>query len=227
MTVTEETIRYIEENLSRKYPHPETLLGILGACAGFGCQAAVREAVRAGMIPAKDAFIRVKAADGKTYFFGNELNQPLLEAPASVWNIIASGITSAGGEPPDILEIVKRAAQTLGTPDYAKLTVPEEHQPQEPVFDMLKTQWPPLYEYVRRQYKRGVDPLTTGWLFAGAAQAIIIAKTTNLPPEMAGTIVMEAAVRASKLDPETVSGRLPPPSSGNSLLEIFRKILKR
>ena len=30
MTVTEETIRYIEENLSRKYPHPETLWGILG-----------------------------------------------------------------------------------------------------------------------------------------------------------------------------------------------------
>ena len=128
------------------------------------------------MIPANDALIRVEAADGKTYVFGNELNQPFLEAPASVWSIIASGITSAGGKPPDILEIVKRAAQTLGTPDYAKLTVPEEHQPQEPVFDMLKTQWPPLYEYVRRQYKCGVDPLTTGWLFAEAARAIIISK---------------------------------------------------
>ena len=64
------------------------------------------------MIPANDALIRVEAADGKTYVFGNELNQPFLEAPASVWSIIASGITSAGGKPPDILEIVKRAAQT-------------------------------------------------------------------------------------------------------------------
>ena len=40
--------------------HVETLLSALGACAGFGCQIAVREAIKAGRIDPRGALMVVE-----------------------------------------------------------------------------------------------------------------------------------------------------------------------
>ena len=58
--------------------HVETLLSALGAMAGFGCQIAVREAVKAGQLNPESALVEVTTNDGGTYYFGDQINQPLL-----------------------------------------------------------------------------------------------------------------------------------------------------
>ena len=52
--------------------HLETLYSAIGALAGFGCQAAVREAiVKPGILTAEQAFVVVETTDGSTYFYGD------------------------------------------------------------------------------------------------------------------------------------------------------------
>ena len=54
--------------------HVETLVAVLGAMAGFGCQVAVREAiVGRGKMPLRQALLEVKTKDGGTYYVGDQL----------------------------------------------------------------------------------------------------------------------------------------------------------
>ena len=183
--------------------HVETLLSALGAMAGFGCQIAVREAVKAGQLNPESALVEVTTNDGGTYYFGDQINQPLLEAPISVWKLIAGAAQHAGArELPDIIEIVRHVSATVGGAGFGVLRVDEKNQPHEAPIDALKTHWRTSYALIR---SLSGDPIMTGWYFAGAAQTVIADAKDVIEPALACRIVMEAAVAMSKVDPRAIS----------------------
>lgn len=182
--------------------HVETLLSAMGALAGFGCQVAVREAVKAGRINPNGALVEVTTNDGGTYYFGDQVNQPLLEAPISVWKLVAGAAQHAGGrELPDIIAIVKHVSATVGSGGFGVLTVDAKHQPHEAPIEALKTYWQPAYALITSLPH---DPLMTGWYFAGAAQGVIVDARQVIDPALACRIVMESAVAMSKVDPRVI-----------------------
>lgn len=181
--------------------HVPTVLSALGAHAGFGCQMAVRHAVKQGLISEKDAFIDVETADGETYYFGDNINQALLVVEASVYRQVATGAIKAGAKVlPDMKEIVGHVAKTVGGPEFGRLRVPPEAQPVELPIESLKRLWS-QEEALLVQAK--YDPLFTGWYFGTAARNFI-AQSTAVAPETAFRIVMESAVAMSKINPARI-----------------------
>lgn len=186
--------------------HVETMLSALGAMAGFGCQIAVREAVKAGQISSEGALVEVTTKDGGTYYFGDQLNQPLLEAPINVWKLIAGGAQHAGAtELHDVIEIVKHVSATVGGPEFGVLRVDAKHQPHEAPIEALKKHWQPCWTLIR---SLGADPIMTGWYFAGAAQTVIIDAKEVIDPVLSYRIVMEAAVAMAKVDPRVIGAEI-------------------
>ncbi len=177
----------------------ESLMCALGALAGFGCQAAVRAMVTAGQIPEAGAFVVAETAQGP-FYFGDQLNQPLLEAPMSVWHQVAGAAQKAGAvELPDIGDIAAFVAGSVGGPDFGRLRVADEHQPQQTPIEALRAQWPAAYAHIRARHG---DPAFTGWYFAGAAAQVLPQMKAVLEPGLAARIVMEAAVAMAKADPQ-------------------------
>lgn len=182
--------------------HVETLLSALGACAGFGCQIAVREAIKAGRIDPRGALMVVETDDGGTYFFGDQINQPLLEAPVSVWRLIAGAAQHAGAkELPDIIEIVTYVTKSIGGGQFGVLRAPPQNQPHQPTLKALQGSWRTAYAAILAMEG---EPIMTGWYFAGAAQRVIVQAKDVIDPALACSIVMESAVMMAKVDPKLV-----------------------
>ena len=195
---------HLEAQLSDSHGrvHVETMLSALGALAGFGCQIAVREAVKAGRINPEGALVEVTTNDGGTYYFGDQINQPLLEAPISVWKLIAGAAQHAGAKDlPDIIEIVRHVSATVGGGGFGVLRIDPKNQPHEAPVDALKKHWQPCYALITSLPR---DPLMTGWYFAGAAQSVIVDARQVIDPALACRIVMETAVAMSKVDPRVI-----------------------
>lgn len=183
--------------------HVETLLSALGSHAGFGCQMAVRAMVSNGMIPARDAFVVVRTKDGGSYYFGDQLNQPLLEAGMSVWNQVISAARQAGAKTlPSIDDVVDFVAASVGSDAFGSLRVAAAYQPFEKPVDSLKRLWPAAE---RKMTAMGYNAKFTGWYFAGAAQKVIVNSSHTLDPAIAAQIVLEAAVAMAKIDPKILA----------------------
>lgn len=186
--------------------HIQTLLSTLGAHAGFGCQFAVRDAIRMGALPAAGALIEVTSNDGGKFYFGDQLNQPLLEAPVNVWRIVAGGAIHAGAkledlpDPHEIAAFVTRSA-TTNTPPFGTIRVPAHHQPFQSPIVALQGNWLTALKYVTLL---GNHTLATGWHFALAAQKLIIKGKDIIDPAIATRIVMETAVAMAKIDPDRI-----------------------
>ncbi len=186
----------------RQAIHVETLLSSLGAMAGFGCQIAVREGlVKTGAVPLERAFVVVRTTHGSKYFMGDLLNQPLLEAPVSVWAFVAGALKQVGALEPDLKAIVRHVMTTLGGPNFGRLSVAREHQPHEQPLQSLTKQWAAAYKLVQSQLG---NPLFTGWYFAHAAQMLIVEAKDVIDPTLAAQIVMESAIAMAKVDPQSI-----------------------
>ncbi|MCE3233205.1 MAG: hypothetical protein K0R98_1462 [Rickettsiaceae bacterium] len=192
-------VRYKDE----RGVHTETLLSCLGALAGFGCQIAIRNGlIKTGQYTEDTAFVVVKTKDEEKYFFGDMLNQPLLEAKTSVWSMVAGAAQSVGSNKlPDICEIAQYVASSVGSDNFGKLRVIEEHQPQEQPIESLKKHWPSMYTQINSY---NADQLFLGWHFGLAAQKLIVMTKDVLDPDLAVKIVMESAVAMAKIDPKII-----------------------
>jgi len=200
--------RYTNANGDPDFPN---VFNALGALAGFGCQMAIREAfIKPGIVPADHAFVVVTTKDGGKYFFGDFLNDPLLnekKGSISVWSLVGAAAQSAGAkEVPDPLEIVAYNAKTVGTKDFGIPRVPEQYRSRELPIDILRSDWPPMQKLLE-DYQ--VDPRVWGWTFALAAQNLILTNKDTFDPAAAAKIVMEAALPMSKIDPATLHSAAP------------------
>jgi hypothetical protein len=181
------------------------VFNVLGALAGFGCQMAVREGlVKTGLVPQDKAFAVVETKDGGKYFFGAVLDSCLIgggQGQISMWTLVAGAAQSAGAkELPNIKEIAGRDARTLGSAEFGVPQVPERYRTNLPLA-VLKKEWPQAQAVLLADK---VDPKFWGWTFALAAQHLILAHKDDFDPAAAATIVVEAAMPMSKMDPAVI-----------------------
>jgi len=178
--------------------HVESMLCVLGALAGYACQAEVRAIARAKNLPDDAVFHIVNATDGRRYYFGDLLNQPLLNAQPSLWGVVAAAAARAGATAlPDPHELFRHVAASVGSDAFGLPRVPAKHKAGDTPRGYLKQLWPALFPLVR---KLCPDPALWPVAFGVAIQLTIDAANGTIAPALAFAIVMEAAVPMSKVD---------------------------
>jgi len=183
---------------NEKGVHVETLLAVLGALAGYACQARLRaEAFKNGK-PESSVFQIVTTADGKTYYFGEPLNQLLVGPQYSVWALAGGGAAHLGVTTfPDPHELFKHVASTVGNAGFGIPRLPAGHGIAVKPLDALKSLWPALFPTIKLFCP---DPAHWPILYGLAAQEAIIASKDAIAPELAFAIVLESAIPMSKVD---------------------------
>jgi hypothetical protein len=184
--------------------HCETLLTVIGALAGYAAQQALWEGmVKPGKLAISEAFEVVETRSGATYFFGDTLDTMLASMEpkhVSVWKIVSGGALYGGGDHlPDIGELLRHAAATVGTAAFGLPRLPDEHLPSILPRAALERFWPGA-----RLLLTLADPLQWPLHMAHAAQKLMLAMRESIAPDLAVRIVMEAAVPMSRVDPTTV-----------------------
>lgn len=178
--------------------HVESLLVALGALAGYSCQASLRARAVAKGATEDSLFTVVKTEDGKTFFFGDHINEPLIESRYSIWSLAAAGARDAGCTVlPDVTEIFKHVSQTVGAADFGKPRVRTNYAPHDSPLNYLKRLWPVLFPTIQ-----GFCPDPEHWpiLLGLAIQQAIDAWKQAIEPSAAVRLVMEAAVPMSKVN---------------------------
>jgi len=177
--------------------HIESLLVALGALAGYSCQAGLRAQAAAKGMPEKAVFSIVETKDGGKFFFGDQLNKPLVESKYSVWSVAAAGAQDAGCKAlPDVMEIFTHASRTVGSAEFGKPRTSAEHAPHDMPINYLKSLWPALLPTIQR-----FCPNPEHWpiLLGLSIQQTIVAGKGTIDPCTGLRLVMEAAVPMSKV----------------------------
>lgn len=178
--------------------HAESAFGVLGALAGYACQAAVRAQHDASGISSPLPLNDILTADGRHFFFGDALNAPLAQSQLSVWSLAAAGAQQAGCQDIlDIGEVFAAAAKDIGGPEFGIPRVPVQHRPGVTIEQTLKALWPKLQPLVQ---KVCLDPTHWPIAYSLAIQEFFRSTKGVLDPGLALRIVMETAVPSSKLD---------------------------
>ena len=131
--------------------------------------------------------------------FGDAINQPLAEAPLSLWALLAGQAEHLGDhELPDLEAIIAHVTQSVGTPEFGKPRLPPGHDeirftPQE----SLELLWQPFVASLLQ----ALEVPAADWpLACGLAIQELMAQGKDvLAPHLAATIVMECAVPMSKI----------------------------
>jgi len=149
------------------------------------------------------------------------------EANRKLWSLAAGGAVLAGldrSQLPELGPMFTHVTQTLGGELEGRPSLPKENYPKLPFRELLLVVWPLAlmcftgrFPGASREY--GVAGIQN-WpaISARAASAFIQKVKGALEPAKALTIVMEAAIYASKLDPEpidkaTLEARQAPPKA--------------
>jgi hypothetical protein len=178
--------------------HIESVLCALGALAGYSCQASVRAQAVARGLPEAGLLTAVQTEDGKTYYFGDNLNKPLAESKYSVWSVAGGGAQQAGCNGlPDLSEIFKHAASSVGTDAFGKPRVPEKNTPHDLPINYVRTLWLALKPLI---VKFCPNPEHWPILLGLSIQEVIVMGKSALDPCLAIRLVMEAAIPMSKVN---------------------------
>lgn len=192
------TQRLLAALTAKREAHPESLLCALGAIAGYSCQASVRAQALARGLPEAALLTARQSDDGKTYYFGDALKQPLAESPCSVWAIAGAGAQRAGcNTPPDLVEIFKHCASTNDTPAFGQARNAQKNTAGDSPFSYVRKYWPALKPLIVMYC-----PNPEHWpiLVGLSIQDVIIRGKSALDPGLALQLVMEAAIPMSEID---------------------------
>lgn len=183
---------------NQKGVHIESLLSVLGALAGYSCQASLRAQSLAKGLPETSAFQTVGTKDGKQYFFGDPLNHTLVGSQYSVWGLAGGAAQHAGAkEFPDLNAIFQHTSSVLGSEQFGIPRVPENHKASDTPINYLKAIWPALFPTVKLFCPNPADwPI----LYGLAIQEAIDAGKGVIDPGLALLIIMESAIPMSKVD---------------------------
>ena len=189
-----------------------SVLCALGALAGYAAQQAIRETmIKSGRLTLDQAFVVIETRSGEWFFFGDLLNAVLGAQEGSaagsrnssqytIWKIIADAGHQAGAiNLPDITDIVKHCAATVGTVEFGLPRLPDVHMPAVLPREAVNRFWQPTLRRLS-----GTGPMSWPLHLAMAAHKLIIETKDAIRPDIAVRIVMEAAVPMSKVDPVTV-----------------------
>jgi len=178
--------------------HLESLLCALGAIAGYACQASVRAEAIARGLPEVALLTSVQTEDGKTYYFGDQLNNSLADSPYSVWAIASAAMRQArNSRRLDLTEIFKHTATAVGTAAFGKPRVPQENAAHDSPVNYVRTLWPALQPLIA---KFCLNPEHWPVLIGLSIQQAISTNESTLDPDLALQLVMEAAIPMSSVD---------------------------
>ena len=206
-------VAWLSHDLRRgKQVQYEAVLCALGALAGYAAQQAIREAlVKPGKLSLDQAFVVIETRSGEVYFFGDLLNAVIVSEEdakrggrasghASIWKIVSDAGYEAGAiNLPDVIDMIKHCAATVGSQEFGLPRVPEAHMPEILPRDAVSRLWPEA-----RRRLAGTEPMSWPLHLAMAAHKLIVEVKDALRPDIAVLIVMEAAVPMSKIDPVTL-----------------------
>jgi hypothetical protein len=191
---------FIELMKSERGVHVESLLSVLGALGGFACQLSLW-ATAGGKFEGTGLEV-AETKDGKKYFFGNSLNRVLLEDPTSIWGLTGGMAQHLGAKSlPDIPDIIRRAATSLGTEAFGVPIVPDAHKAHDLPINYVRHIWPTIAPKIKVLCGSGQDlPM----IFGFAIQNVMEMGKETIDPGLAARIVMESAIPMSKVDPTSI-----------------------
>jgi hypothetical protein len=189
----------------------EAVLCALGALAGYAAQQAIREAVvKTGKLSLDQAFVVIETRSGEVYFFGDLLNAVIVakggadaakdSGHASIWKIVSAAGYEAGAlNLPDVTDMIKHCAATVGGQDFGIPRVPDAYMPEILPREAVSRFWPET-----RRKLANAEPMSWPLHLAMAARTLIMDLKDAVRPDIAVQIVMESAVPMSKIDPVTL-----------------------
>lgn len=178
--------------------HLESLLCALGSLAGYACQASIRARSVAQGQPENADFAVVDTEDGRQFFFGDAMNEALLEGQYSVWSLAAGAAEHAGAQEfCELDDLVRHTAASVGGPAFGVPRLPGEHAPGTRPVEFLKVLWPAMTPILEMFCE---DPQEWPIVYGVAIQKAIEAGKEVLAPAISLQIVMESAVPMSKVD---------------------------
>jgi hypothetical protein len=206
----------------------ETLLVAAGALTGYAVIHAVFEAyLKRGRAQVGDAqaastgkaIVEVKGKDGQTYFCGDLINSFLAASagPASrpffVWGYLAGVAINSGvpaAELPDLNEMFRHSASTVGTAEFGIPRAPANLKPMLTPRQAVDRLWPAVRTGLARiegpgTGSRGIDVEHWPIICAIVAQQLIGQTKGVIDVKVALRLVMESAIAMSKIDPRSVS----------------------
>ncbi len=180
--------------------HIETMLGALGALAGFACAASVVAlSEKSGKALADMEVLTVTARDGSQYLYGDAINAPFLSDPYAVWGLVGGMAQHLGGHAlPDAKELLAHVAASIGSSTFGVPRLPANHQPGISPVKAVHDLWP-VFRQQREQFCDG--PKQWPVLFGLAAQRVMEMGRQQIDPDLAARVVLECAAPMSKLDP--------------------------
>lgn len=191
--------------------HAANAVNAIGTWAGALAQAQARALLLSGDLQnTESSFLEVKTEEGRRYFFGDAINACLLEGDAqrpSFWKMVAPVAQDPDiMEKIDVLEIARRSAKTVGTPDFGQVRTEARYKLTEQPIDALMRHAPVL---VRRLAELEVPSTRVMTVLGSAAQsfaAFAAGEIKDVPVNVAMKrqdivrLYMEAAVPTSKVD---------------------------
>jgi hypothetical protein len=197
--------------------HAETVLGAIGAIAGYAALKAVLSTVKPEEITPENGFHMVQTTGGELFLFAVPVDQALLPQfngdADKLWPLAAGGAITAGLDPnglPPVPPMFEHVAKTLGSPQEGLPSLGNTGFVL-PLKDLLKTVWPfALMCFDGQISGKALNPpiaVSQRWrpVIAAIAASRLIGETAQVLPPLAGlTIVMESAIYASKLPPSVI-----------------------
>lgn len=177
--------------------HPQSLLCALGAVAGYACQEDVRNIYLRKRGLAEDLVFNIVAAkNGRRYYFGDLLNEPLVNGQNSVWALIGGAVKQRGGTLPDVNDIFRYVSYVIGGERFGRVRSCETGEDME---TYLKNLWQPL-KAIAKKYANSTDE--EGGLhvvFGIALQKAVYLCGGSMNITECARIAMESAVSMSKV----------------------------
>lgn len=174
--------------------HPQSLVCALGSLAGYACQTDIRLVyMKQKGLPEDKIFTIMSDKQGRHYFFGDLLNEPLVNEKFSVWAFIGGAVKQAGGSLPDVNDIFRYISYTVGGEQFGKARACETG---EDMISYLSNLWKPMKSIAEKSCEEGELHV----VFGIALQKAIFACAQSMNVTELARIAMESAVSMSKYE---------------------------
>jgi hypothetical protein len=193
-----------------------SMLNAIGACAGFAAQIAVwRELISPALRDPGDFLILATTKLNEHFLFGDAINLFLFATMADRLSFLslAGGSLRNASELPDIGELARHVAASIGSDQFGRPRLPSGIDLPELPYAALTRTWKKAARTLQncRDYRAGEWPA-----LLGAVAKNLMDANPQLSPAGAVKILLEAAVPISKLDPAIVEhSGIPAPKFSN------------
>lgn len=212
--VTTELVRNFPRPLQddNRRVHTPTLFAALGSVCGFATQTSLFALIQDGLRPEQDMMAHTLAG-GRTFLFGEQLNQLLIEGDATLHNpglwpcltgpALQKGCTAQ--DLPDVNEQFACVASRLGTANEGKPDVSADFSPLISVEDLREAMWvyiEPIFlqNYPDKPGPYGPLPKHLWSAAINVATGLLFNTMFNImPARTAMTLIVQSAIFGSKI----------------------------